>query len=73
MHACVSVHLLARTCVDMRMNADALRSQGVGFSGSRVTGSCEPPDGGARNQTGPLQEQPVILTTKPSLHSLYQV
>ena len=40
--------------------------EGAGSPGARVTDSCEPPCGGWELNPGPLEEQPVFLTTEPS-------
>lgn len=53
---CACVCVCAPACMYMCANAHECRcpqrpEKGVGFSGSGVTGSCEPPDGGAGNKT----------------------
>jgi hypothetical protein len=41
--------------------------EGSETPGTGVTGGCEPPWGCWELNTGPLEEQPVLLTTEPSL------
>lgn len=43
----------------------------VGSPGPEVTDGCELPCGCLELNLGTLQEQPVVLTTKPSLQSLF--
>jgi hypothetical protein len=43
---------------------------GVGSPGTEVTDSCEPPCGYWELNLGPLEEQPVFLTTESSLQPL---
>lgn len=50
----------------MTMPEDVIRTTGNG-----VTGSCNPVDLGAGNQTNPLQKQDVLLTDRLSLHPLF--
>lgn len=42
---------------------------GTWCPGKRVTGGCEPSSGFWDLSQGPLEEQPVLLTTDPSLHN----
>ena len=42
--------------------------EGTGFPRTGVTNGCEPPRGYWESNPGPLEEQPVLLTTEPSLY-----
>ena len=52
------------------MCAWCLRTGGVGSPGTGVAGSCEPPFGCRESNTGPLEEEPVLLTTGSFLQPL---
>ena len=58
---CVSVHYMQ---ADPRRPEERVRSQGT-----RVTGGCELPCGCWELNLGPLEEQPVFLTSEPSLQA----
>lgn len=45
---------------------------GVGSPGTKVTSRCEVPFGCWKLNPGPLEEQPVLLTAKPSLQPLLE-
>ena len=63
---CMSV-LPAYTAVYCIHEYPGKLEEGVGFSGTGVTGSCELSCGCWKPNTGLLQEQQVLLTPEPSL------
>ena len=54
-------------CVSVKIGECPQNPEGDGSQGTETTGSCESPSVGAENQTGLMEEQEEILTSKLSL------
>lgn len=45
----------------------AIPTETIRFPGARVINDCKPPNGNSELSPGPLEDQPGLLTAKPSL------
>ena len=66
---CVCVCLHACLCTMYAPGAHRVQKEGVRSPGTGITDGCEPPHGCWKLNLGPLEEQPVFLTSEPSLQS----
>ena len=69
----VCVHMHACMCADAYTHVQVSKEARRGFRtpGAGVKDSCEQPDLGVENQSGPLQEQQVLLTAELSFLSCF--
>lgn len=63
---CMCVCVVNATCVKVASEPE----EGTTFPRAEVTGGCELPAVGTRNNTSPLDEQQEPMTTEPSLQHL---